>query len=806
MPRGKSLERCFLVPLSILLFYTAIHVWRKDLDESSLALFSNSGSGDYPNVNQITRSIDVHSTTFGGEVTSYWPTNWTAHNPNICCVPNGVFRDMFGNMVEDMADERCGIVAIIFFLRKENLGATKNAIGFLLRDSITSLLLGMHTEVDWLVYPKPIHNVFGFEASNPRCFVSKNIDGISQLAFVAHTRVHPEDSLVPNATFYQTRISHLTTFYTSAEGLTDESEYGLYDLDPYILSTCKEHFQCSDGLYGFELHMDLSQQARVPRKNIQPVLFQNQTMSEREQPDAHLKIFIDFAAPQMFSDSGPLVSVIDMDHGLTIGSWRFQHSVDDTPQAAHCYALLKSGQWKGSTQVVEIHPNDRNPVFFSILHKEQIIGGKSSYKHISVLLSSVTKKIPNYGTISVPLHCMISSETDLEPEKLHQPGEFALAMGLIPMKPIAGQTRKKWNNTFRFALSYETQDHIAKIRLLELHIHDHITYQSKFPIRGEQNFFAFWTGQITSIHAAQFRRFLQSVALTFPDNNIFLFAEENAFYDLRSICENLKTTVLLIDWDYLLLDTPAYTLAKDIDNNSILAAEKSDLFRLAALWKWGGSYSDMDDIFIRPMPDLESKSNLLPLLEWPNSTVSDEGRVALDLIDGEKNPNIISGTKHPFHIQNDPMLNFKPGNKFIYEWLQEVARIKPTTFWGQKVPTDLIRKRETLLNHVTLIPQYHLLLHPAYSNMHGEGPMFPPFDLRLPSTFPSYDHRFDQKTFIKVLCQTVCAHSYIMIKNPAMGGVEQRNPSEQMDIRGWAGQFGSSKMSQTVRICANSCD
>ena len=201
----------------------------------------------------------------------------------------------------------------------------------------------------------------------------------------------------------------------------------------------------------------------------------------------------------------------------------------------------------------------------------------------------------------------------------------------------------------------------------------------------------------------------------------------------------------------------------------------SDLLRLAMLHRWGGTWVDMDDIFMRPLPALQ---NTIGVIEWPNQ----RGGVAYF---GRKFPTLIPpewiDPGHPLanvggvQIGNDPMVNWQPGNAFLREWIRAIA-FEGTSgkAWGQIVPTNLLvgpqGKSWLSSGVVQLKGQHDLLLHPGYACLNPEacpttmpchhaakvscseqGPFFPPHDLRATKAMPNYEALIDEVAFWQVV-------------------------------------------------------
>ena len=127
------------------------------------------------------------------------------------------------------------------------------------------------------------------------------------------------------------------------------------------------------------------------------------------------------------------------------------------------------------------------------------------------------------------------------------------------------------------------------------------------------------------------------------------------------------------------------------------------------------------------------------------------------------------------------MINWEKGNKFLYKWMEYIQKYRSSD-WGQKVPTEIIRSNTNIINeyNVKLLPQHHLLLHPAFGSNkqfgypNSKGPMFPPYDLRI-SGKVNYDDMITKEEFWKISKQTLEKHDYCCVKNSKNTGIKQCN-------------------------------
>ena len=180
--------------------------------------------------------------------------------------------------------------------------------------------------------------------------------------------------------------------------------------------------------------------------------------------------------------------------------------------------------------------------------------------------------------------------------------------------------------------------------------------------------------------------------------------------------------------------------------------EFSDAVRLALLYRFGGSWLDVDDLAVR---SFSSNPNMLCAMSWPGKRTVEYFGLSFELARGE----LLSSHYRDsgIHIQNDPMLNWEPGNSFLKRWMTELLTAPPVD-WGQKVPTSILLHNPDFVvkMNVKIVPQHFFLLHPAYALNGGKqkGKMFPPHDFRLENNFPEFDTFLSEDEFHKTLAAT----------------------------------------------------
>lgn len=216
----------------------------------------------------------------------------------------------------------------------------------------------------------------------------------------------------------------------------------------------------------------------------------------------------------------------------------------------------------------------------------------------------------------------------------------------------------------------------------------------------------------------------------------------------------------------LFRDTPLDTYEPP---EQLSKAELSDIVRLALLYTYGGTWVDIDDITIRPFT---TQRNVLGTFVWPaHQSQGTYWGSTFELAPGR----LVTGGRwahHRFHIQNDPMVQWDRHHPFLHRWMTHIADT-PSSDWGQRLPTDLIRQQPSCVfrERITLVPQHHLLLHPAFGNdpqfgyPTSKGPMFPPFDQRLTGRYIHYDDALSGQAFWALLRQTLHAYPYSCVKH-----------------------------------------
>lgn len=311
-------------------------------------------------------------------------------------------------------------------------------------------------------------------------------------------------------------------------------------------------------------------------------------------------------------------------------------------------------------------------------------------------------------------------------------------------------------------------------------------------------FFGFWDSydnkEINTIQKKQIILWSKSILFFHKDASIKLYTKKNIIPPGLINIKGLNI-IYLNNFKTIFKDTP---LENYNYNEKISKPELSDIIRISLLYKYGGTWLDIDDIVVRSFPE---KKNILGTFLWLNNKKKAEyWGSTFNLVNGS----LISSKfdKFTFHIQNDPMINWEANNIFLYHWMQKIKKYKSCD-WGQKIPTDIINNNNNIIkdNNITLIPQHYLLLHPAFGSnkMFGypnsKGPMFPPYDLRI-SGLINYDSFMNKNEFWKMIEQTLNKHSYCCVKNSKNTGIIQCD--KKLEKRWFIGHLSDNKNIENI--------
>jgi hypothetical protein len=119
--------------------------------------------------------------------------------------------------------------------------------------------------------------------------------------------------------------------------------------------------------------------------------------------------------------------------------------------------------------------------------------------------------------------------------------------------------------------------------------------------------------------------------------------------------------------------------------------------------------------------------------------------------------------------------------------------------WGQLVPTDLFKvdPKGSLL-HLTLVPQYALLIHPAFGSMKKKGPMFPVYDYRVSKNFPQMDSVIDFQMFKDALVNATTLHFSSLVKVNVKEYDAGKKQSKTGTFPNWIARLSDSEISEMI--------
>ena len=308
-----------------------------------------------------------------------------------------------------------------------------------------------------------------------------------------------------------------------------------------------------------------------------------------------------------------------------------------------------------------------------------------------------------------------------------------------------------------------------EVRIINDFNHTYYIVNLKNNIR---KFYGFWDSneKVSNIQLTQIKIWAKSILYFHDNSKVFLYTKKNIIPNTLNI-DNFKI-IYMDKFEDLFIDTPLHGYKID---KKLCKPELSDIIRLVLLYKNGGTWIDIDDVVVREFP---SDANILCTFLWKdNKKTSHYFGMTFNLIDGS----IISNQykNFGFHIQNDPMINWEKGNKFLLNWMKCIKNYKSLD-WGQKLPTDIIKNNPKIIeqHNISLLPQHHLILHPAFGNQiqfgnpNSKGPMFPPYDLRIKGKV-NYDDMITKNEFLEIVKQTLEKHDYCCVKNSKNTGIIQ---------------------------------
>ena len=800
-----------------------------------------------------------------------WLDQWVPYNPSFCYVPGDLWEKLAvpfrlqAEVVE--ANVEKGVIAITWFMKEPgNAYGTKVFLGITSLDELETRLADENgRNIDWLIEPSIIWDIAGPKAADPRCYVHKFYDKsgslIKDLAFVAYTILENEPKKLNSIAPYHVRTAIVRSRESSfpackmAPAMDERPECSAprpqnYLKGEFFVDCTVSGVHCADDtkLYGTEVLFEQDMIERLPRKNIQPVVMpfqlESSVIESAKAAKKNAVIFVDFSPPTTDGKNKiPQFLAEDIISGDNLHVWEMS-TLDSKSRA--CAENIATDEWRGSTQIVPLQSlvprgsekcsmNNEN-TFVTILHQRSPKSKPLTYRYLLVFLQGEQLEIKKsgYDSVIVPRKCIHWEPIEIKPTAfgMKNPPQFSFAVGLLNLPRTTKVTEVLENEgisaecVWPFAISYGIDNNDMAIQTFAItasnnkepdkfNLDSSVPDDSKdeerndSPIVGEQNIFSMWGGPLSASHKKQFSLFAASLHGVLPTAKVYIFSEADAYEKLADLFQPYSyVSVLPLDWQNFLKNTTAIRLAGQLSSKRVQPPQRSDIFRLVALWRWGGSYIDLDDIALRKDTHTEL-NNMLPYIEWPNEEVSSRWGLDIELIPGRWKPRGSREFDSGFHIQNDPLLNFVAGNKFLESWISwivEHSQDQPRE-WGQKVPTEMILSDpERFTGQISLIPQYELLLHPAFATEGGQkkGPMFPPYDFRLPASFPDYDTPISKDMAHQSICNASCIHNFSLVKHSKFRGFDQTGV--ERDICGWIVEFGVTNVQTIVEQCLQSCE
>ncbi len=224
------------------------------------------------------------------------------------------------------------------------------------------------------------------------------------------------------------------------------------------------------------------------------------------------------------------------------------------------------------------------------------------------------------------------------------------------------------------------------------------------------NAFFFWAGDPAG-KIAQINTAIHNFHRHNPDKTLYLFSNDLSLEILHK--EVVRTCPLtIVKWTPKLLvqDTPFEDRAHELDPDFIMGRHAgdsqvwivfSDFFRYLVLWRWGGTYMDLDDVSIRPLPNA---MNLVPS-SIPQASMREEGFGVLARDRSAR-------AERYLRLGSDPLIRFQPNHSFL-RCCFELALIRPPGISGSRVMTE-VYETSTQTPEINARPCIDVILHPGH--------------------------------------------------------------------------------------------
>ncbi len=201
------------------------------------------------------------------------------------------------------------------------------------------------------------------------------------------------------------------------------------------------------------------------------------------------------------------------------------------------------------------------------------------------------------------------------------------------------------------------------------------------------NIYILWEYPLNRKAAFQRLNFsLKTICYFNKNKNIHIFSNSLTDEMIAHINKG-ENRVRILKWsqDELIAGTPFYEHKEKLNPNVMGWVHYSDIFRLAVIFHWGGTYVDVDNIAINPLPVIK---NVLSRTFDPHAF----DKIETSLIPGKyrEGDNKEKYNHIPFRFRNDPMINFEAKHPFISELIDTgIKRNAPIDISWQELMADI---------------------------------------------------------------------------------------------------------------------
>jgi hypothetical protein len=285
--------------------------------------------------------------------------------------------------------------------------------------------------------------------------------------------------------------------------------------------------------------------------------------------------------------------------------------------------------------------------------------------------------------------------------------------------------------------------------------------------QSDSNIFLLWEDVVpSSTHLLQIRNCVRSIEALEPAKHVYLFSR--CLEPIHFPGVDLD----IIEWNYDTLGN-----GTPLEGKIPTATDWclwSDVFRMVCLWRWGGTYFDVDDLMVR---EICAERNVMAACFLSDETSSSTW-AGLPTIDGRfaSGPTLLR-ERHRFRFGSDPLTRFQPRNPFLEQWLLRIPETTPEN-WGQVLPTLIFAEApDWSRTHVTPKPWADLLFHPYDGGHHASDQRYPGH--RISSRTPVASDQ-EGELLSRVLLD---AYDFYLIKNHQFAlGVD---PDARPDLVQW---------------------